>query len=347
MEKLSTFQMRIINTQTAKIMNSKRNTLAIYHEHPDWFKPLFSELRKRELPYQKINAAESSFSPFKQEGDLPYKVFFNRMSPSAYLRNNEQAIFYTSGLLSYLESKGVRVINGSKAWRYEISKALQLSLLDSLDLSYPKAVVINHASQAVEASRELRFPIVVKANIGGSGAGIVRYNSPEELQQAVSEGSIDLGLDHTALVQEFIPAREGHIHRVETLQGKYLYGIKVYTSGDSFNLCPADICQTTSGQELVRNACAVDAAKNGLKVEAFTPPQEVITNIEKIMRETDIEVGGIEYIIDDRDGQLYYYDINAMSNFVADAVNVIGFDPHEKLVDFLEKETNNKLEVAI
>lgn len=326
-------------------MSFKNKSVAVYHEHPDWFKPLFSELKNRNLPFEQYNAAEHNFSPFQE--DLPYQVFFNRMSPSAYLRNNTQAIFYTSSLLAYLESKGVRVINGSKAWRYEISKALQLSLLDSLKLPYPKAVVINHASQAVEASRELRFPIVLKANIGGSGAGIIRYNSREELQQAVSEGSIDLGLDHTALVQEFIPAREGHIHRVETLQGKYLYGIKVYTSGDSFNLCPADICQTTTGQELTRNACAVDAAKNGLRVEAFTPSQEVINHIETIMQETGIEVGGIEYIIDDRDGQQYYYDINAMSNFVADAVNVIGFDPHKKLVDFLEKEIDNKLEAAI
>lgn len=326
-------------------MSLKESTIAIYHEHPDWFKPLFSELEKRSVPFEKYNAAEHHFNPSQQE--LPYRVFFNRMSPSAYLRNNTQAIFYTSNLLNYLESKGVRVINGSKAWKYEISKALQLSLLDSLKLPYPKAVVINHASQAVEASRDLRFPIVVKANIGGSGAGIIRYNTVEELQQAVSEGSIDLGLDHTALVQEFIPARGGHIHRVETLQGKYLYGIKVYTTGESFNLCPADICQTTNGQELTRNACAVDAAKNGLKVEAFTPSREVITNIENVMQATEIEVGGIEYIIDDRDGQLYYYDINAMSNFVADAVNVIGFDPHQRLVDFLEKEANLKLEETI
>lgn len=65
------------------------------------------------------------------------------------------------------------------------------------------------------------------------------------------------------------------------------------------------------------------------------------------MRETGIRVGGIDYIIDDREGQLYYHDDNAMSNFVAGAVNVIGFDPHRKLVDFLEKETSNKLEVAI
>lgn len=324
--------------------NNKKNAIAIYHEHPDWFRPLFSEFENRDIPYLKLNAAEHHF-PISEK-DLPYSVFFNRMSPSAYLRNNTQAIFYTTGLLSSLESKGIKVINGSKAWRYEISKALQLNLLESLGLPYPKSVVINHSSQAVAASKDLRFPIVVKANIGGSGAGITLYNSEEELKQAEVDDKIELGLDYTALVQEFIPARDGHINRVETLNGKFLYAIKVYTTGESFNLCPADICQTTNGQELVRNACAVDAPKNGLKVEAFTPEKEIINAIEKIIQETGIDVGGIEYIIDDRDGQLYYYDINALSNFVADAVNVIGFNPHEKLVDYIEKVSNLKLEEA-
>ena len=52
-------------------------------------------------------------------------------------------------------------------------------------------------------------------------------------------------------MQEFVPARGGHITRVETLGGKYLYAIKVYTTGESFNLCPADICQRADGVELV------------------------------------------------------------------------------------------------
>ena len=83
---------------------------------------------------------------------------------------------------------------------------------------------------------------------------------------------MDLGLDQTALVQEFIPARDGHITRVEVLGGEYLYAINVYSSGESFNLCPADICQTSDGVELARGACPVDAPKNNLRVEARTPP---------------------------------------------------------------------------
>ena len=71
--------------------------------------------------------------------------------------------------------------------------------------------------------------VVNAYGIGGSGAGIVRYDTPETLRQAAEAGTIDLGVDSTALVQEFTPARDGHITRIETLGGKYLYGINVYT----------------------------------------------------------------------------------------------------------------------
>ncbi len=308
----------------------------IYHEHPDWFKPLFAELDKRGIPYERQNPAAHHFN-IEEEID-GYSLFFNRMSPSAYLRNHEQGIFYTLSLLRHLEFNGVGVINGYKAFTHEISKALQLSLLQSLKLPYPKTRVVNHISQIPAAAEGLRFPVVVKANIGGSGAGITKFDAPEQLRAAVAAGNITLGIDYTALVQEYIPARGGYITRVETLGGKYLYAIRVYTSGDTFNLCPADICQTSTGVELVRNACAVDAPKNGLKVEAYTPPASVISAVESIVQHSGIDVGGIEYIIDDRDGSLLYYDVNALSNFVADAVNVIGFNPHEKLVDFLEAQ---------
>jgi len=295
---------------------------------------LFAELEKRGLPFEKIDAVNHQFDI--SDSAKKYSLVFNRMSPSAYLRNGTQGIFYTQSYLKFLEDSGVKTINGYKAFLYETSKANQLSLIHKLGYKYPKAKVVNHTSQLVRATHGLRFPIVVKANIGGSGAGIVKYNSESSLAEDIMQNQVDFGIDHTALVQEYIPARGGYITRVETLGGKFLYAIKVYTTGESFNLCPADICQTTDGKELVRNACALDAPKTGLKVEAYEPPAEVIYAVEKIVQSAGIDVGGIEYIIDDRDGEILYYDVNALSNFVADAVNVIGFNPHERLVDFIE-----------
>lgn len=312
---------------------------AIYHEHPDWFKPLFNELTEREIPYVRIDPRYHHFTI--SEAPPAYHLFFNRMSPSAYLRDGVQGIFYTLSYLKHLESQGIRVINGYEAFTYETSKALQLVLLESLGLKYPASRVVNHVSQLVDASAGLRFPVVVKANIGGSGAGITKFNDFNELQHAEN---IEFGIDHVALLQEFIPARGGYITRVETLGGKYLYAIRVYLTGDTFNLCPADICQTNDGKDLVRNACALDAPKNGLRVEAYTPPPEIIHAIESIVQASKIDVGGIEYIIDDRDGEVLYYDINALSNFVADAVNVIGFNPHKRLADYLESQAQPHFE---
>jgi hypothetical protein len=40
--------------------------------------------------------------------------------------------------------------------------------------------------------------------------------------------------------------------------------------------------------------------------------------------------------VNDLDGEAYFYDINALSNFVADAPNVVGFDPFVQLADLIE-----------
>src|SRR5512146_3068107 len=285
-------------------MSQPKQPIAIYYEHPHWFKPLFAELERRGTPFVQINAAQHHFDPAHLNGESGYGLLFNRMSPSAYRRGHGQGIFYTLYYLAHLEQRGKRVVNGQKAFRYETSKALQLSLLESLGLPYPKSRVINSPGDAVAASEGLRFPIVVKPNIGGSGAGVTKFHNCEQLQEAAATGQLDLGLDTTALVQEFIPARGGHIVRVEVVGHKFLYAIKVHLTGETFDLCPADICRTTGGQELQRAACPLDAPKTGLRVEGYLPPDEVTHSVERIMTAANIEVGGVEYIIDDRDGQL-------------------------------------------
>ncbi|MBA3672734.1 MAG: hypothetical protein H0W68_12035 [Gemmatimonadaceae bacterium] len=308
--------------------------IAVYYEHPDWFKPLFTELERRELPFVRIDAAAHRYDP--GEASAPYSVVVNRASPSAYLRGHGQSTFHTLHWVRHLERLGVPVINGSTTYGYELSKASQLDALSELGLPFPRTIVINDPSQAVPAANEMRYPVLVKANIGGSGAGITRYDSRAALEGAVAAGQVTLGIDDVALVQEAAPLRDGHITRVETLDAKYLYAINVYPASGSFDLCPADACQTTTGVELVGAACAVDAVKSGLRVEGYTPSAEIIAEVERISRHTGLDIGGVEYLVDDRDGKHYYYDVNALSNFVADAQNVVGLDPWVPFVDYIE-----------
>ncbi len=324
-----------VGTRSSSETDRRPVDLAVLYEHPAWFEKVFAELDRRGVAYEKLHAPDHFFD--LDSGERSWPVLFNRMSPSAWRREHGSGLFYTLSYLSHLESLGTRVVNGSKAFRHELSKALQLSLLRSLDLPFPKSRVIHAPEQAPTAARGLRYPVILKPNIGGSGAGVVRFDGPEELQRAADAGQLHLGFDHVALLQEFIPARGGFITRVETLNGRYLYGIRVYLSGETFDLCPADICQTTGGRDLTAPGCVVEASKAGLRVEGYEPPGPVLRAVESIARGAGIDVGGIEYIVDDRDGQIYYYDVNALSNFVADAPNVVGFDPFVRLVDFLEE----------
>jgi hypothetical protein len=311
--------------------------LAVYYEHPDWFAPLFAELERRGTPHERLHADVHRYDP--AEPAPPYALVFNRMSPSAWLRGRADAVSYTLQYLAHLERLGVRVVNGYRAFVVETSKALQLSLLEQLGLPYPRARVIHRLAQAPAAAEGLRFPVVVKPNIGGSGAGIRRFETPAALAAAVrDDGAASLGIDHTGLVQEFIPAADSAIVRVEVLDGRFLYAIRIHAPGDTFNLCPADVCQTVDGVELTRAACPVDAPRTGLTVECYAPPPAIVAQVERIMAAAGVEIGGVEYLTDARDGRLYFYDVNALSNFVADGPRVVGFDPFERLVDWLEQE---------
>lgn len=260
------------------------------------------------------------------------------MSPSPYTRGHAQSIFCTLQYLTYLNEIQANVLNGYEAYVYEFSKARQLSLFERLGLSYPRARLINHPSQATSAAAGLTFPVLIKPNIGGSGAKIVRFNTPEELKTASETGAIDLGIDHIALVQEYLPAEGDCIVRVEIPNGTHLYAIRLFLSPEEFNLCPADYCRSpeTEQQEEENSSGLADGVSGrGVPVEACTPPSFVLDDVKRITAAAHIEAGGVEYLVNTRDGHVYYYDINALSNFVANAPQVVGLDPVPRLVDYI------------
>src|SRR5690242_11178705 len=125
---------------------------AIYHEHEHWFRPLFAELDRRGIPYVRLDARRHLYDPADARDASDYALVFNRMSPSAYLRGGGNSLFHTLNWLAHLERQGARVINGRKAYMHETSKALQLELLESLGLPYPRARVINHPALAPTAA---------------------------------------------------------------------------------------------------------------------------------------------------------------------------------------------------
>ena len=59
---------------------------------------------------------------------------------------------------------------------YDLSKARQLSLFRQLGLEIPRTRVAHRRADVPRLAAELGYPVLVKGNVGGSGAGIVRYD---------------------------------------------------------------------------------------------------------------------------------------------------------------------------
>jgi len=307
--------------------------VAVLYEHPEWFSPLFSALERRRIEVVRIDAAVLRWDPGQRP---PFSLLLNRMSPSAHTRGHGHAIHAAAAFIAWVESHGVPVINGSGAYRLELSKSAQLDLLRRLKIAAPRTRIINAAGEAPAAASSLTFPIAIKPNIGGSGAGIRRFDTTAALAEAVDRGTLDLGVDSTALVQEFLPARGGTITRLELLEGELLYAIDITPPAEhGFNLCPADICldddqSPASGFEF----CATRPA---MAIALATPRREIVEAGRRIARAARMEVCGIEYLVDERDGAPYVYDINALSNFVTDAPRIVGFDPFDRFAAFIER----------
>ena len=319
-------------------MNGRlRAPIAILDEHPEWSSRLIAELQARRLPYEKIDHSNHSYDP--RDRQPRYSVIVNRTSPSSATRGHGGVLFYAEALLHHYASLGVPVINPVAAYRSEKSKALQLDLFERVGARYPRALVVNHRDKVLKVLDQIAFPLVIKPNVGGSGAGIVRFDSRDDLEAGLD--TLHFGPDGTVLVQEYLESDEGAIVRVEVMDGQYLYAIRIVRDARAgFNLCPADICQVPEGAPAPAanplEACPVSAIP-GLTVTRFDAPPEAIETVLRLTRAASIDIGGVEYLVAKRDGQIYYYDVNATSNFVANAPEVLGFDPTARFVDYITR----------
>jgi hypothetical protein len=303
--------------------------LAVFYEHPRWFEPLFAALDRRGVAWVPIPIQDHVFDP--ADTHLPAGVILNRLAMSSFLRQDEHALFYSQAVLAHWEDLGARVINGAGVLAFDANKARQLSLFRRAGLDIPATRVGHRRQDLIRLAAEVGYPVMVKANVGGSGAGMARYDSAPELEAAIAGALTPTSVDGVLLVQEYVPARETRVIRCEVLAGRFLYAIALSGAGSTFDLCPADVCM-------------VD--KPTITIEAFTPPAPIAAAVERVARLAGLDVGGIEYMVDDRDGRAKFYDFNALSNFVANPVEVLGSDPHEALVDFLVGEIGARRRAA-
>ena len=316
--------------------------LVVIHEHPEWQKPLFAALERRGIAYAPFDLKHAAFSNI----DTPAaKVYFNQASPSAYVRGNTRAVPLALAYMRTLERLGVRVLNGADVFALELSKSAQATLLRTMNIDTPWSITFNDATALHAYEEQIRWPAILKPDQGGSGARIHVVASLAEVKSIfAADPSIWLP-DNLFLLQEYLPHdSEQGIVRLEFLGGELLYAMRVKTHG-RFNLCPSPVCNPDDGD----GACevpAVQVAAPPVEFYAYPDvPREAVDTAARIVRAARLDVGGIEYL-ETPDGRRVFYDINANSNLRPSIAAAFGFDPFERVVDFLEGVLRSCLHVG-
>jgi hypothetical protein len=306
-----------------QIMMNKK-PIGIYYEHPQAMNPLFAAFERLGVPYEKIKAQEYSYAP--QEEEIPWGLVFNRLSANPFLEHKKKLIHYGANFLHHVESYGVPTINGLAAYTMDCNKARQFDLMRNMGINAPKTHFVHDTAQVLPIAEEMGYPVFWKPNVGGRGTGVQRFDTAEELEKSLTE--LDWGTDGVAMLQEYIPARDGVIYRLEVVGKKHLYTMRVPIPKDSFNLCLSEYCPI--GKE--EKQTAQDRNK---VISLHDPAPQAIADVLAVLDACKIEIGSIEYMIDERTGERVYYDINALSCFASSATEMLGFDPHERVVEYV------------
>lgn len=313
-------------------------SIALLYEHPTWSDALIETFRSNGIDLKLINVADLSFRPDIERPNFDFAVNRVNMMPSS--GRNPSVVFHTLHYLNWLETMGVTIVNGSQAHFAGASKALQNGLFSKLGLHCPQAVAVYQAQDILKAAESIGFPLIIKPNIGGSGSGIARYDSYNELETAVKSGKVDLGIDGTGLVQEYIHS-DGYVYRIEILGNRLFYSIKQKMMAHTFNYCAADGCSVTRAPEAKAASFDHCALNQEARIQTFEADETIVAQVISIIQSANADLGGVEYLMDTKTGRPCFYDFNPYSNFVSNGQTLLGFSPEQRFVDYI-KDTYQK-----
>jgi hypothetical protein len=274
----------------------------VLHENPEWFAPLGAALDAAGVPHEQWLLGDGLLD---LDDPPPLGVFWSRLSASSHTRQHPHAKDHARGVLGWLESHGRRVVNGRRALELEVSKVAQLTALRAAGFDVPRTLAVAGAADLPAAAEKLPVPFISKHNQGGKGLGVRLFSSHDEFDAYLESPEYQAPVDGITLLQEYLPASQPFITRVEIVGGTFVYAITADTARGGFELCPADACAVDAGP--VESLFALR--------EGFDHP--IIGRYLDFARRHGVEIAGFEFI-ETADGRMVTYDVNTTTNYNAE-----------------------------
>ncbi len=312
-------------------------TVYVLYENPDWMPPLERELQAAGLIYKTWHIHETHFDLSQPPPD---GVFLNRMSPSSHTRGHRGSVDATREIIYWLESYGRRVVNGSAAFAFEISKIRQYSYLRQFGLAVPHTIAASGSPDTlVQAARAMPAPFITKHNRGGKGMGVQLFQTHDAFAAYVCSKDFQEPMDHITLIQQYIQPPEPKITRVEIVNGEFLYAINVSTA-QGFELCPAEKCEIGDGFCPTTDDGVAAAAPDRQSLfslrDNFNDP--ILQKYADFTKRHHIDIAGIEFI-ENHNGEKITYDINCTTNYSPGVEAAHGLNGMAKIAALLKKVT--------
>lgn len=301
--------------------------IVILHENEEWLVPLRAEFADRGVTVQEWFLDQGAV-PFDQVPDDA--VYYNRMSASSHTRGHRFAPELTRMVLTWLEQHQVPVINGTSALYLEVCKLSQYAALQRAGLKTPTTRAVVGRQQLVPAAIEFdHWPVILKPNRGGKGLGVIRFETADELARYIESADYAEPLDGIWLLQQYIKPAGDRITRCEFVGQQFVYAVDVDTS-QGFELCPADVCRVEDTFCPTKDPQSEEVppvpGNGGFTINNRYADQPIIGQLQQFMRESGVDVAGIE-VIENAAGELFVYDVNTNTNYNQGAEQAAGIQP--------------------
>ena len=297
----------------------------IIHENEAWVEPLQKQFEAMGIPAREWFLHQGSLDLTEQP---PEGVFYNRMSASSHTRGHRYAPEFTASVLAWLKRHDRIVVNGPRALQLELSKVEQYQALAQFGIETPKTIAVIGKEDIAESARKIGFPVILKHNRAGKGLGVKLLHSEAALRDHLASDEFEPSVDGLTLVQQYIEAPRPFITRVEFVGGKFLYAVRVDTSG-GFELCPAEACAVESLDEYCPTVATTDM------FEILSDFDHVlIPKWEAFLQANDIGIAGIEFITD-KSGRSFTYDVNTNTNYNPEAEEKDGRQGMKAIASYL------------
>jgi len=203
------------------------------------------------------------------------------------------------------EAEGRSVVNGSHCFQVGCSKLAQANLFEQCGVRTPRT------SLAVPGGRALPGrPVLLKPPAGGFGKGIRRLADDEPAPEDLFDSR------ESWIEQEMLTPADGCVHRIEILGPDILYEARSPVQPNQFNYCLAH------------------PEPEAVLLPPLEINPEIAEAVRKISRAARMELGAVEYLLDEN-GDPFFIDLNPVSSLHPGAAAVLGSDPLATTASYL------------